>query len=481
MNRQRNAKIIATLGPASSTREKIVELFQAGADVFRLNFSHGKHEDHRERYETIRDIEREFKRPITILLDLQGPKLRVGTFEDGKVNLKAGKTFRFDLDQTPGNSERVCLPHPEIFKAIQVGSNLLIDDGKLRLTVISARHDQIEATVVVGGDVSNRKGVNVPDVVLPISAITEKDRADLAFGLELGVDWIALSFVQKPEDLILARELIQDKALLVAKLEKPKAIDQLAQIICLSDAVMVARGDLGVEMFPEDVPVVQRQIIAECRKQGKPVIVATQMLESMIQTPTPTRAEASDVATAIYEGVDAVMLSAESASGEYPVESVQMMDRIIQRVERDPQYRRALMDYPSDDIPNIPDAISCAVGSIASTIDIKAVIVFTATGYSAFRIAKERPKSPILALTPDMKIAQRLGLLWGANPVLTHEIFSFPQMVDTACRAALAQGMVDVGDQAVLIAGVPFGAPGGSNIIHIVHIEETHRERGGNV
>jgi pyruvate kinase len=321
MRRQRKAKIIATLGPASSDYEQIKALFIAGADVFRLNFSHGEHESHAENYKIIRRIEQEFKRPIGILLDLQGPKLRIGTFSNTKISLKPGQTFLLDLDSTPGNNHRVCMPHPEIFQVLKENVDLLLDDGKVRLKITKSGPDFAETIVMSGTELSNRKGVNVPDVVLPIDALTKKDIIDLKFGLELGVDWVALSFVQQPNDLIMARELVGKKVKLIAKIEKPMAIQYLQEIVTLSDAVMVARGDLGVEMPAEDVPVMQRQIIRTCRSLGKPVIVATQMLDSMVHTPTPTRAEASDVATAVYDGVDAVMLSAESASGDYPIKN----------------------------------------------------------------------------------------------------------------------------------------------------------------
>src|SRR5689334_18735167 len=342
MRRQRKAKILATLGPASSTREQISALFRAGADIFRLNFSHGTHEDHRARYQLIRDIEAETKRPIGILMDLQGPKLRVGTFAGGSVELRTGSTYRLDLDEGQGDGKRAQLPHPEIFAALKTGTNLLLDDGRLRLRVKKFGGDFAECEVVIGGKLSDRKGVNVPDVVLALSPLTKKDREDLRFGIDLGCDWVAMSFVQRPEDVAELRKLIGGRAKIIAKLEKPAAIERLDEIVDLSDAVMVARGDLGVELPPEDVPAIQKRIVAACRKLGKPVVVATQMLDSMVHAPAPTRAEASDVATAIYDGADAVMLSAETASGQYPVEAVAMMSRIIERVERDPTYRRII-------------------------------------------------------------------------------------------------------------------------------------------
>jgi pyruvate kinase len=468
MNRSRCAKIVATLGPSSSTFEQIENLFKIGVDVFRLNFSHGKHEDHRERYDIIRAIGKKYNHPIAVLLDLQGPKLRVGTFENGKVQLKSGQVFLLDQDPTPGNQSRVCLPHPEIFDALKPGSNLLLDDGKLKFIVKSVKKNLIEAEVLIGGELSNRKGVNVPDVILPLSAITQKDKEDLEFGLHLGVDWVALSFVQKPEDIIEARSYIQDKAFLIAKIEKPKAIEALDEIVKLSDGVMVARGDLGVEMLPEDVPIIQRQIVDTCLRFGKPVVVATQMLESMISNPTPTRAETSDVASAIYMGADAVMLSAESASGQYPNEAVDIMDRIIKRVE-------SSIDHDTDVVvlhnrQTISDTISSAVNLMTKTIPVKSIFVFTATGSSAMKIANERPNAPIFALTPNDTTAHRLNLVWGVKASVSHEIYSFTQMVETAKRLAAEENLAQKGENILVVAGVPFGSPGGSNIIHVIEI-----------
>lgn len=470
MRRQRKAKIIATLGPASSSYEQIKSLFVAGADVFRLNFSHGEHKDHAERYKIIRKIEQEFKRPIGILLDLQGPKLRIGTFSNTKISLKAGQNFRLDLDPTPGNSHRVCMPHPEIFQALQNNVDLLLDDGKVRLKVIKSGHDFAETVVVSGTELSNRKGVNVPDVVLPIDALTKKDVIDLKFGLELGVDWVALSFVQQPNDLVMAHELAGNKIKLIAKIEKPMAIQHLSEIVNLSDAVMVARGDLGVEMPTEDVPVMQRQIIRICRNQGKPVIVATQMLDSMVHTPTPTRAEASDVATAIYDGVDAVMLSAESASGNYPIEAVSMMDRIIQRTEKDPLYQKMVDDSYTLPSPSVADAITTAARTAVGTIGSALMVTYTESGLTTFHAARERPHCDILALTPVLKTSRQLTLVWGVHPALTDDIFSVGQMVETACAFAKQENFAQINDYVVITAGLPFGQSGGTNMVRIAKV-----------
>jgi pyruvate kinase len=472
MRRQRKAKILATLGPASSTREQISTLFKAGADVFRLNFSHGTHEDHQARYELIRGIEEELERPIGILMDLQGPKLRVGTFAGGSVELKTGSTYRLDLADVQGDQKRAQLPHPEIFAAIKMGTNLLLDDGRLRLRVKNFGSDFAECDVLVGGKLSDRKGVNVPDVVLPLSPLTKKDRADLQFGIDLGCDWVAMSFVQRPEDVAELRKLIGGRAKIIAKLEKPAAIDRLEEIIELSDAVMVARGDLGVEMPPEDVPAIQKRIIAAGRKWGKPVVVATQMLDSMVHSPAPTRAEASDVATAIYDGADAVMLSAETASGDYPVEAVAMMSRIIERVERDPAYRQILDARHPDPQPTGHDAISAAAAQVAHTLSVSAIVTYSTSGSTVLRVARERPEVPILALTASLSTARALSLVWGAHCVQIPDLKRFSEMVERACSMALSQELAKVGERLVITAGVPFGTPGSTNILRVAWVEE---------
>ena len=467
----RNAKIVATLGPASCNEGVIKSLLEKGADVFRLNFSHGTHSDHQKNFEILRKLEHDFNRPITILMDLQGPKLRVGTFAEGKISLKTNQGFRLDLNPEPGNQDRVCLPHPEIFKAIQTGTDLLLDDGKLRLKVVRHTSDSIETIVTTGGELSNRKGVNVPDIMLPLSALTDKDRRDLDFGLMLGVDWVALSFVQKPEDILEAQQLIKGRAKIIAKLEKPMAIQYLDEIVRLSDAVMVARGDLGVEMLPEEVPSIQKRIIHSCRQAGKPVVVATQMLDSMIYNPSPTRAEASDVATAIYDGVDAVMLSAETASGEYPVEAVAMMDRIITQTERDPVYRQMVDNSRPQPLSTVSDSITASARQIAHIIAIPVIVTFSDTGSTTLRAARERPESPILALTANLQTARFLGLAWGAHAVLIPPITSFSDMVETACHLACKQNFTKKGEHILITAGVPFGMAGGTNILRIAKVD----------
>ncbi|HVO02987.1 MAG TPA: pyruvate kinase [Candidatus Cybelea sp.] len=471
MRRHRKAKIVATLGPASSDRHRIEALFRAGADIFRLNLSHGTHEDHKARYDIIRHIERDYERPVGVLVDLQGPKIRVGTFKDGAVELQVGQDYRFDLDPKPGDAKRAPLPHPEVLSAVHPGSSLLLDDGRLRLKVKEQRQDCVDCEVVVGGRLSDRKGVNIPDCVLPLSPLTKKDHQDLRFGLDLGADWVALSFVQRPEDIAEARKLIAGRARIIAKLEKPQAIEHLEEIIDLSDAVMVARGDLGVELPPEDVPGLQKRIVIASRRAGKPVVVATQMLESMVNSPAPTRAEASDVATAIYDGADAVMLSAESASGKYPIESVTMMNRIIERVEKDPSYRRIIDAQHSDPEATGNDAISAAAAQVAHTLSAAAIVTYTTSGSTTLRVARERPEVPILCLTGDLSTARRLALLWGAHCVHTADIRTFSEMVDKARRIALKQEIAKQGERLVITAGVPFGTPGSTNTLRVAWIE----------
>ena len=471
MRRTRSTKIVATLGPASGTPEVIGALFDAGVDVFRLNFSHGTHEEHRVRYDIIRAIEQDRKRPIGILVDLQGPKLRVGTFADGKVMLKAGQAFRLDLTDRPGDETRAPLPHPEIFEAISPGTDLLLDDGRIRLRVDKVRGKSADTIVITGGPLSNRKGVNVPNAVLPVSALTDKDRRDLRFGLDLGADWIALSFVQRPEDVAEARKLIEGRAAVMVKLEKPQAIERLQEILDLTDAVMVARGDLGVEMPPEDVPGLQKRIVRACRVAGKPVVVATQMLESMVQSPAPTRAEASDVATAVYDGADAVMLSAETAAGAYPLEAVAIMSRIIARVEQDPLYRPIMDAEHSAPESTAADAITAAAAQVAQTIGAAAICTFTTSGSTTLRAARERPASPILGLTANLGTARRLAVLWGVHWVLTRDIRSFSDMVERSRKVAVQEGIARPGDRIVITAGVPFGTPGSTNTLRIAWVE----------
>jgi pyruvate kinase len=471
MRRNRNAKIVATLGPASTSRDTIEALFNAGADVFRLNFSHGTHDDHQRRLNIIRSIEKDAGRQIGVLLDLQGPKLRIGTFANGPIALVKGAAFRLDLDaQTPGGNTRVSLPHPEIFAALKPHTNLLLDDGRVQLRVERCGPDFAETTVVVGGPLSERKGVNVPDVVLPLSAMTEKDQRDLEFGMTLGIDWLALSFVQRVEDIIEVRKIVGERVGIVAKLEKPAAIQSLDAIVEEADAVMVARGDLGVEMPAEQVPAIQKRIVRACRKAGKPVIVATQMLESMVAAPVPTRAEASDVATAIYDGADAVMLSAESASGKYPVEAVRMMDSIISQTERDPYYREVIAASHAAPRANTSDAIGYAMRHVTGLLDAVATVAYTSSGYSALRMARERPCAPIVGMTPQQGTARRLALVWGVHPVLCKEVVDALEVSDLACETVRTEGFGEPGQTVVISAGMPFGTPGTTNLLRIAQI-----------
>ena len=468
--RMRKVRILATLGPASDTPEMIEKLFRAGADAFRVNMSHGEQADKAQLIANIRALEKAYNRPTTILVDLQGPKLRVGSFAEGKVELHTGDSFRLDTDPTPGDAERVHLPHPEIFAALEVNARLLLDDGKLELRVTEIGPNHIVTKVEVGGTLSNRKGLNVPDVVIPIAALTEKDRSDLAFALEQGVDWIAMSFVQRPEDVAEGKKLIGNKAALLAKIEKPAAIGRLEEIIELADGVMVARGDLGVEMRPEQVPPLQKKIVSTARRMGKPVVVATQMLESMIVSPSPTRAEVSDVATAIYDGADAVMLSAETAAGAWPIEAVSIMDRIAQEVEGDPDFFKRIhfTETPADG--STADALAEASGRIVDTVETSAIVCFTSSGSTARRISRERPSVPLLVLTASQSTARRLGLLWGAFAVRTKDIGSFEEMVAKGKRMALRYHLGVSGGRIIIMAGVPFGTPGSTNMLHIVRL-----------
>jgi pyruvate kinase len=470
MRRHRHAKIVATIGPASSSPDKLRQLFMAGADVFRLNFSHGSHDDHKAVYQALRALEREIGRPISILQDLQGPKIRIGTLKDGKLMLEVGERVKFKLEGIDGERDSIPLPHPEIFAAVMPGHELLIDDGKVRVKVVGCGKDFIDAEVLVAGAVSNRKGVNLPGTVLDLSPLTAKDRADLEFGLGLGVDWVALSFVQKPDDLLEARGLIKDRAGLVAKIEKPSALDRIEDIVRLSDAVMVARGDLGVEIPPEEVPGRQKELVRLCRHMVKPVIVATQMLETMVSAPTPTRAEASDVATAIYDGADAVMLSAESASGQFPVEAVTMMDRIIRTTEKHKAYRSIITAVEPEVEDTAAHAVAAAAADLADMIHAAAIVAFTSSGTTALRIARKRPTVPILTVTPDESVARRLCLMWGAHCVFSEGLHDYEEMIEQAKTHALAEEFARPLDRVVVVAGIPFGVAGTTNNLRVLKL-----------
>lgn len=473
MRRHRNVKIVATLGPASSDYDMIRTLHEAGADVFRLNMSHGSHEEIRERHGIIRQIEEDTGGSICILADLQGPKLRVGVFadEDGEM-LEEGAAFRMDLDDAPGDATRVNLPHPEIFAALEPGAALLVNDGKIRLKVEDCSESHANCTVIAGGVISNRKGVNVPDVVLPLAALSDKDRKDLEFVCELGVDWLALSFVQRAADVIEASDLANGRAAILSKIEKPAGVNNFDEILEESDGIMVARGDLGVELPVQNVPPIQKRLVRKCRKAGKPVIVATQMMESMIESPMPTRAEVSDVATAIYEGADAVMLSAESAAGAYPVEAVTTMNNVAIEVEQDPTYTQIIEASRETKGASIADGIVSAAREIAETTDIKAICCFSQSGTTALLTARERPRVPILVMTSRVRTARRLTLSWGTNCVMVDELKRFKQAVVNSARAALRQGYAEKDDMIVVTAGVPFNVPGSTNILRVAPCDE---------
>lgn len=469
--RNRKTKIVATLGPASSTPEMVRALFETGADVFRMNFSHGTHEDHKKRLDIIRALEKEVDRPIGVFADLQGPKLRLGTFKDGFIDIEKGMRITLDSDPTPGTQQRIHLPHPEILEVLVEGADVLLDDGKVHLHVVKKGKDFVETEVIAGKRLSDRKGVNLPNVLLKVSVLTEKDRRDLEAAIAMGVEWIALSFVQTPQDVAEARKLIDGRAKVMVKLEKPSAIEFLQPIIDLSDAVMLARGDLGVEIPAEKVPSVQKRVVRYCRQAGKPVIIATQMLESMISSPRPTRAEASDVATAIYDGADAVMLSAETASGEYPLEAVSIMDRIAADVEADELYRKIINAEHPDPDSTPSDAITSAASSVATTIGAAAIVNYTTSGSTALRTARERPTVPIMCLTPSLGVARRMQLSYGVYPLQTEDVDNFDDMVKKAVRVALEQTIAAKGQRVVITAGVPFGTPGATNILRIAWVE----------
>jgi len=470
IRRRRRVKIVATIGPASSSYERLEELFRAGADVFRLNFSHGTQDNHALVVDRIRKVEKKTGRPIGILADLQGPKLRVGHFAAGHVVLQWGRSLRLDLQATPGDSGRVQLPHPEIMAAAGPGSMLLLDDGKVRLEVTRQTAEYLETRVIVGGRLSDHKGVNVPGLTLPIPALTPKDRADLTFALDHGADYIGLSFVQRPEDVEEARELVGGRAFILSKIEKPSALTCIDDILRLSDAIMVARGDLGVETPAEDVPLIQKRLIRAAHRFGKPVIVATQMMESMIENPTPTRAEASDVATAVFDGADAVMLSAESAAGKYPVEAVRMMDRIIARTEEDDDLRAARAAQRPKPEKSAADAICAAAGQVAEIIEAKAIAAFSLSGATAMRMARERPDAPILGLTPSVETARRLALVWGVHALTSEVTHTMTETVAQAAALALKSGFAKRREEIVVIAGVPFGRSGGTNSLRVAQV-----------
>ena len=470
MRRLRRAKIVATLGPASSSAEMIGKLFAAGADVFRINMSHTSQDRMRELIAMIRGVENDTGRPIGILVDLQGPKLRLGTITGGAILVKTGDTVVLDSNPAIGDASRIYLPHPEILAAVQVGHTLLIDDGKVRLTVTEVQPSRVTTRVEVGGKLSDRKGVSVPDSTIPVSALAEKDLSDLEAALEAGIDWIALSFVQRPEDVAEAKKLTRGRALLMAKIEKPQAVHRLAEILEVADALMVARGDLGVEMPLEKVPGVQKLMTRMGRAAGKPVVVATQMLESMIFSPVPTRAEVSDVATAIFEGADAVMLSAESAAGQYPIEAVATMNRIAEEIESEQLFRGIIDAQRSVPEPTGADAIADAARHIAETLDLAAVVCWTSSGSTGLRMARERPRPPIVALSPNIATGRRLAVVWGVHCVVTEDAHDQDDMVDRACRIAFKEGFAKPGQRVIVVAGVPLGTPGATNMLRIAYV-----------
>jgi pyruvate kinase len=472
MRRSRRVKIVATLGPASYAPEMIARLFEAGVDVFRINMSHSSFDVVKKLHTAVRAAEATFGRPIGILADLQGPKFRLGEISGGNAALNEGATFRFDTTDKPGSADRVFLPHPQIFEAVEPGHTLLLDDGKIRMTVVERGPSSIDAKVLVGGTISSRKGISLPDTVLPIGPLTEKDRKDLDYALRLGVDWVALSFVQRGEDMRLARQIVGQGAALMAKIEKPAAIADLDAIVANSDGLMVARGDLGVEMPVERVPGLQKHIVSQARAAGKPVVVATQMLESMISSPVPTRAEVSDVATAVFDGADAIMLSAESAVGKYPIEAIRMMDRIAIEVQNDPNYNAIVHATRTPPQETAADAIAAAAHTVADTLKLAGIICYTATGSTALRVARERPGLPVIGLSPVVATGRKLALAWGVHCVLTSDPENQAAMVRKACRIAFDEGFAKAGEGVIIVAGVPLGSPGTTNMVRIAHLDD---------
>ena len=472
VSRDRSVKIVATLGPSSEAPEVIKALFLSGADVFRLNLSHGSHSEIKKRFRIIRELEREVGRPIGVLADLQGPKLRCGDFEGGCVKLSPGETFSFDLSNKLGTKNRVMLPHNEIFNVLTKGSVILVNDGKIKLEVIRSSIEKIDTRVLVGGEISNKKGVNIPDVILPLSALSDKDRGDLEFACNLGVDWIGLSFVQRPEDIVEAKNLIKGRAAILAKIEKPSSVERFDNILLEADAIMIARGDLGVELPIYSLPPIQKKLIKLCRKAGKPVVVATQMLESMIESPSPTRAEVSDVAQAIYEGADAVMLSAESAAGKYPIDAVKMMNSVAVEIESDENFRQIIETSRPVIGTDTSNAITVAAREVSERTNVRAICCFTHSGATAILTSRERPKVPIIALTPELRIARRLALNWGLHCVVTEKVTRFKQAVIKAIRAARSDNFASIDDKIIITAGVPFNIPGTTNILRVAPVNE---------
>jgi pyruvate kinase len=470
MRRLRRTKVVATLGPASGNPNTIARLFEAGADVFRINMSHSSHERLRELVAAIRAVEAEHNRPIGILVDLQGPKLRVGEFAGGGAMLDAGGSFVLDADTAVGDGTRVQLPHPEIYAGIEPGHTLLLDDGKIRLVATETAKQRIVTRVEVGGKLSDRKGVSLPDTVIPFSALTPKDRSDLDAALDAGIDWVGLSFIQRPDDIAETKKITRGRAAVMAKIEKPQAVNRLDEIMDITDAIMVARGDLGVEMPLEKVPGIQKQLTRAARRAGKPVVIATQMLESMIASPVPTRAEVSDVATAIFDGADAVMLSAESAAGQFPVEAVATMNRIAEEVESEDTYHTMMKAQHAEPEATGADAISAAARQIAETLDLSAIICWTSSGSTGLRVGRERPQVPIVALSPNIATGRKLSVAWGIHCIVTEDARDPDDMVERACRLAFKDGFAKAGRRVIIVAGVPLGTPGATNMLRIAFV-----------
>lgn len=466
----RRTKIVCTIGPASEDKNILREMVASGMDIARFNFSHGSHEEHGKRMDAVREAAEELGKPVAIMLDTKGPEIRTGLLEGQTIELVEGEEVLLTIKETKGRKGIIPISYKNLAQDVKQGSIVLIDDGALKLEVVSLEGDDVLCRVINGGTLKERKGVNLPGVSVKLPAVTEKDVADLQFGIEKGVDFIAASFMRKAEDVMKVRRVLEEggsKAHIIAKIEHPDAIDNIDSIIEVSDGIMVARGDLGVELNPEEVPLIQKMIIEKCNKVGKPVITATQMLESMIGHPRPTRAEASDVANAILDGTDAVMLSGETAAGKYPVEAVRFMCQIAVRTEEALRYKEVVGKKEILPPKTVADAISHASCQTANELNAAAILTPTESGSTARMVAKYRPYAPIVAATPNPDVVRKLALTWGVCPLLVERTYNTDAVVDAAVQGALKEGMINEGDLIVITAGLPIGVSGATNLLKV--------------
>ncbi|WP_028561911.1 pyruvate kinase [Paenibacillus pinihumi] len=470
----RKTKIVCTIGPSSESLENTKKLIQAGMNVARLNFSHGDFEEHGNRIKNIRQANKELGTNVAILLDTKGPEIRLGKLKEEPIELNQDDAITLTTEEILGDRTRIPVTYSNLPNDVTVGSTVLIDDGLIGLTVEKVEGTEIHCRIVNGGQIKSKKGVNVPGVNISLPGITEKDANDIIFGIEQGIDFVAASFVRKASDVLEIRELLEKHNAghiqIISKIENQQGVDNLDEILEVSDGLMVARGDLGVEIPAEEVPLVQKQMIEKCNRVGKPVITATQMLDSMQRNPRPTRAEASDVANAIFDGTDAIMLSGETAAGKYPVESVQTMARIAKRTEAALEYREIFTKQANAQQTTVTEAISQSVAKSALDLGVKAIITSTESGYTARMISKYRPKAPIIAVTPDAKVIHRLALTWGVLPVQGTPAETTDEMFEIAVRGGIDSGVVQLGDTVIITAGVPVGRSGTTNLIKIHHV-----------